>query len=151
MGNLSGRDPGMPSAGAPKLKSRDNAAPSPSPTMVSTYSLDLKERIVHSYLQGETMRSVAETFKVSLGFVHHVVNLHRICQGTIFLLFKFLLLTSQDSHAHSLSDGNLITPLTPLYFYPLTTYTSRRTRTKTKNILDSTIIFQSCPKTTTTN
>ena len=36
-----------------------------------------------------------------------------------FLLFKFLLLTSQDSHAHSLSHGNLITPLTPLYFYPL--------------------------------
>ena len=31
-----------------------------------------------------------------------------------FLLFKFQLLTSQDSHTHSLSHGNLITPLTPI-------------------------------------
>ena len=45
--------------------------------MVSAYSLDLKERIVHFYLQGETMRTVAETFRVSLGFVHHVVDLYR--------------------------------------------------------------------------
>lgn len=45
--------------------------------MVRAYSLDLKERIVHSYLQGETMRTVAETFEVSLGFVHRVVNLYR--------------------------------------------------------------------------
>ena len=45
--------------------------------MVSTYSLDLKERVVYSYLQGETMRTVAETFKVSLGFVHRVVDLYR--------------------------------------------------------------------------
>ena len=47
-------------------------------TMVRAYSLDLKERILRSYLQGEeTMRTVAETFNVSLGFVHHVVDLHR--------------------------------------------------------------------------
>ena len=45
--------------------------------MVGAYSLDLKERVVRSYLQGETMRSVADTFNVSLGFVHRVVNLHR--------------------------------------------------------------------------
>ena len=45
--------------------------------MVSAYSLDLKERIVYSYLQGETMRMVAETFKVSVGFVHRVVDLYR--------------------------------------------------------------------------
>ena len=45
--------------------------------MVRTYSLDLKERVVHSYLQGDTMRTVADTFKVSLGFVHHVVDLYR--------------------------------------------------------------------------
>ena len=45
--------------------------------MVSSYSLDLKERIVHSYLQGEMMRTVAETFKVSLGFVHRIVDLYR--------------------------------------------------------------------------
>ena len=29
--------------------------------MVRAYSLDLKERIMHFHLQGETMRSVAET------------------------------------------------------------------------------------------
>ena len=36
--------------------------------MIGTYSLDLKERIDHLSLQGETTRMVAETFKVSLGF-----------------------------------------------------------------------------------
>ena len=46
--------------------------------MVRAYSLDLIERIVHSYLKGETMRSVAETFEVSLGLVHNVVNLHQM-------------------------------------------------------------------------
>ena len=35
------------------------------------------------------------------------------CQGAIFHFFKFRLLTSQDSHAHSVSHGNPITPLTP--------------------------------------
>ena len=35
-----------------------------------------------------------------------------------FLLFKFRLLTSQDSHAHSLSHGNPITPLTPFVLLP---------------------------------
>jgi len=45
--------------------------------MVSAYSRDLKERIVYSYFQGETMRTVTETFKVSLGFVHRVVDLYR--------------------------------------------------------------------------
>ena len=39
--------------------------------------------------------------------------------GRNFSLFKFRLLTSQDSHVHSLSHGNPITPLTPLYLYPL--------------------------------
>ena len=45
--------------------------------MVGTYSLDLKERVIHSYLQGETMGTVAETSRVSLGFVHHVVDLYQ--------------------------------------------------------------------------
>lgn len=53
-----------------------HCAHSPLTAMVGTYSLDLRERIVYSYLQGETMRTVAETFKVSLGFVHHVVDLY---------------------------------------------------------------------------
>jgi hypothetical protein len=34
--------------------------------------LNLKERVVHFYLQEETTRTVAETFEVFLGFVHHV-------------------------------------------------------------------------------
>ena len=51
----------------PTFKSRDNAAPSPSTIAVRTYSLDLKERIMHSYRQGETTRSVPDTFKVSRG------------------------------------------------------------------------------------
>ena len=55
----------------------DTGPPCPHTVMVGTYSLDLKERVVYSYLQGETMRIVAETFKVSLGFVHHVVDLYR--------------------------------------------------------------------------
>ena len=45
--------------------------------MPVSYSPDLRERIIYTYLQGETMRSVAETLKVSLGFVHKVVNLHQ--------------------------------------------------------------------------
>ena len=52
--------------------------------------------------------------------------------GRNFSLFKFQLLTSQDSHAHSLSHGNPITPLTPLYFCPFMIHTSRRTRTRTE-------------------
>ena len=53
-----------------------------------------------------------------------------LVSGRNFSLFKFQLLTSQDSHVHSLSHGNPITSLTPLYFYPLTIHTSRRTRTR---------------------
>ena len=37
-------------------------------------TVDLNERIVHPYHQGETMRMVAETFEVTLGFVHCVVD-----------------------------------------------------------------------------
>ena len=55
-----------------------------------------------------------------------------IMSGRNFSFLKFRLLTSQDSHAHSLSHGNPNTPLTPLYFYPLTIHTSRRTRTRTE-------------------
>ena len=74
MDNLSGQDPSMstPVCAEPTL----DTAPSPSTIMVS-YSLNLRERIVYTYLQGETMRSVAETFKVSLGFVHNVISLHQ--------------------------------------------------------------------------
>ena len=45
--------------------------------MVAAYSSDLRERIVQCYHQGETMRTVADIFNVSVGFVHHVVDLHR--------------------------------------------------------------------------
>lgn len=45
--------------------------------MVAAYSPDLRGRIVQYYHQGETMRTVADTFNVSVGFVHHVVDLHR--------------------------------------------------------------------------
>ena len=38
------------------------------------YSLDLKERIPCSYFRGERMRSIAGTFDVSLGLVHHIVT-----------------------------------------------------------------------------
>ena len=46
--------------------------------------------------------------------------------GCNFYFLKFCLLTSLDSHIHSLLHGNPITPLTPLYYYPLTNYTSRQ-------------------------
>lgn len=43
-----------------------------------TFSEDLRARVVTLYSQGDiTMREVAETFNVSLGFVHSVVTLHR--------------------------------------------------------------------------
>ncbi|KAF9779668.1 Homeodomain-like protein, partial [Thelephora terrestris] len=45
--------------------------------MVAAHSSDLRERIVRCYHQGETMRAVADTFNVSVGFVHHIVDLHR--------------------------------------------------------------------------
>ena len=45
--------------------------------MVAAYSPDLRERIVQFYYRGRTMREVADVFNVSLGFVHHVVNLYR--------------------------------------------------------------------------
>ena len=46
--------------------------------MVTAYSSDLREWIVQCYYyQGETMREVVNTFNVSLGFVHHVIDLHR--------------------------------------------------------------------------
>ena len=45
--------------------------------VVDSYSLDLKVAIAHSHLQGETPRSVAETFKISLSFVDHVAGLYR--------------------------------------------------------------------------
>ena len=41
-----------------------------------------------------------------------------LMSGCNFSLFKFRLLTSQDSHTHSLSHGNLITPLTPTVLLP---------------------------------
>ena len=41
-----------------------------------------------------------------------------LVSGRNFSLFKFWPLTSQDSHAHSLSHGNLITPLTPTVLLP---------------------------------
>ena len=44
--------------------------------MVRAYSLDLKEKVARSYFRGEMMRSVAETFDISLGLVHHIVNLY---------------------------------------------------------------------------
>jgi transposase len=45
--------------------------------MVHAYSHDLKERILHFHLRGETMRSTAEAFNVSLGFVHRILNFHQ--------------------------------------------------------------------------
>ena len=44
--------------------------------MVGICSLDLKERIVRSYLQGEAVRKVAEAFKHSLGFICCFIDLH---------------------------------------------------------------------------
>ncbi|KAF9647549.1 hypothetical protein BDM02DRAFT_3116894, partial [Thelephora ganbajun] len=44
--------------------------------MISAYPLDLKERVVRSYLQREMMRMVAETFRVSLSFMHRIVDLY---------------------------------------------------------------------------
>ena len=44
--------------------------------IVNLYSLNLKGVIAHSHLQGETLRSVAKTFKISLSFVDHVVGLY---------------------------------------------------------------------------
>ena len=45
--------------------------------MVAAYSFDLRERVVWQfYYQGQTMREVADVFNVSVGFVHHVVNLY---------------------------------------------------------------------------
>ena len=41
-----------------------------------------------------------------------------LLSGRNFSLFNFRLLTSQDSHAHSLSHGNLITPLTLTVLLP---------------------------------
>ena len=46
--------------------------------MVAAYSPDLRERVVQHYLQGETMRTVADIFNVSVGFVHNVVDLYRM-------------------------------------------------------------------------
>lgn len=45
--------------------------------MIAAYSSDLRERIVRFYHEGQTMREVAETFNVSVGIVHHFVDLHR--------------------------------------------------------------------------
>ena len=45
--------------------------------MVAAYSSDLREKIVQCYRQGETMRSVAEIFNVSVGFVYYAVDPHR--------------------------------------------------------------------------
>ena len=43
-----------------------------------TLSKDLKKRVVHLYSQGDvTMCEVAETFDVSLGFIHNIVACHR--------------------------------------------------------------------------
>ena len=48
--------------------------------MVHTLALDLRERVVRFHLKGETMRTVVETFEVSL----HVVNLYWRCgQGAV--------------------------------------------------------------------
>ncbi|KAF9778349.1 hypothetical protein BJ322DRAFT_982616, partial [Thelephora terrestris] len=42
-----------------------------------TFSEDLKARVANLYSQGDmTMREVAETFNVSLGFVHNIVTYH---------------------------------------------------------------------------
>ena len=48
-----------------------------SAAMVAAHSSHLREKIVRCYHQGETMRSVAEIFNVSVGFVHYVVDPHR--------------------------------------------------------------------------
>ena len=45
--------------------------------MVSAHSHDLREQVVYSYLQGETMRAVTETFKVFLGFIHNITDLYQ--------------------------------------------------------------------------
>ncbi|KAF9789883.1 hypothetical protein BJ322DRAFT_563958 [Thelephora terrestris] len=45
--------------------------------MVAAYSCGLRERTVRCYHQGETMRTVADTFNVSVGFVHHIVDFYR--------------------------------------------------------------------------
>ena len=45
--------------------------------MVATYSTNLRRRVDQNYCEGETMRAVANTFNVSVGFVHHVVDLDR--------------------------------------------------------------------------
>ena len=62
--------PGVATRRAEKLSTSSQAL------MVRAYSLDLKERIARSFSQGGTMRSVAESFDVSLNLVHRVVNLY---------------------------------------------------------------------------
>ena len=68
--------------------------------------------------------------------------------GHNFSLFKFRLLTSQDSHTHSLSHGNLITPLTPTVLLPPYDLHIKMNMNKNRTRL---ITSQSCLKTTTTN
>ena len=60
-----------------QVEQAESSRPHTHTTMVAAYSSDLRERIVRYYYQGETMREVANTFNISLGFVHHVVDLHR--------------------------------------------------------------------------
>ena len=72
------------------------------------------------------------------------------CQGAIFTFqistfdksrFPCALIIAWKSH-HS--------PYPHCISTPLMTYTPRQTRTRTQNMLNSIMIFQSCPKTTTT-
>ena len=71
-------------------------------------------------LPGLSLKSLLESGQIpsisQMPFSSEYCSKRPRCQGAIFSLLKFQLLTSQDSHAHSLSHGNPITPLTPLYF-----------------------------------
>ena len=76
-----------------------------------------------------------------------------ICEvsGRNFLLFKFRLLTKSRFPRSLIIAWKSRHSRYPLVFLPpFTTYTSRRTRTRTEQKLDSIVISQSCPKTTTT-
>ena len=107
--------------------------------MVTTYSSDLKERIIWCYYQGETMRSIAKIFNVSVGFVHHVVDLHRK-YGQVMDPYTqpwtgHQILTSADeNYIHTLIDERLSIYLDEIQdplFFEHTVYVSLTTISQT--------------------